>query len=143
MPVDRLQKLDEGKGSFLFFIGTKAGAAVTDLLPAIVQASLDALPIPRRMHWGSGTAEFVRPVHWLVMLYGKDVVPARLLETDAGNQTHGHRFHAPKPIRITSPAAYESRLEQARVCAAELRGSTRLDQVESDRGRRRRWAVAR
>jgi glycyl-tRNA synthetase beta chain len=110
--VDALQKLDEGKGSFLFFIGTKPGAAVTGLLPQIVQSSLDALPIPRRMHWGSGTAEFVRPVHWLVMLYGKDVLPARLLETDAGSQTQGHRFHAPKPIRITSPAAYERSLSE-------------------------------
>lgn len=112
VPVDALQKLDEGKGSFLFHIGTKPGAAVTELLPQIVQASLDGLPIPRRMHWGSGTAEFVRPVHWLVMLYGKDVLPARLLETEAGNQTHGHRFHAPKPIRITSPAAYERALSE-------------------------------
>ena len=110
--VDALQKLDEGKGSFLFFIGTKPGAAATELLPQIVQASLDALPIPRRMHWGSGTAEFVRPVHWLVMLYGKDVLPARLLETEAGNQTQGHRFHAPKPIRISSPAAYERALRE-------------------------------
>src|ERR1700761_9749848 len=110
--VDALQKLDEGKGSFLFFIGTKPGAAATELLPALVQASLDALPNPRRMHWGSGTAEFVRPVHWLIMLYGQDVVAARLLETDAGNQTRGHRFHAPKPIRITSPATYERSLSQ-------------------------------
>src|SRR5882757_6687531 len=110
--VDALQKLDEGKGSFLFFIGTKPGAAATELLPGIVQASLDALPIPRRMHWGSGTAEFVRPVHWLVMLYGKDVLPARLLETDAGDLTQGHRFHAPKPIRISSPAAYERTLSE-------------------------------
>jgi glycyl-tRNA synthetase beta chain len=104
--VDALQKLDEVKGSFLFFIGTKPGAAATELLPQIVQASLDTLPIPRRMHWGSGTAEFVRPVHWLVMLYGKDVVPATLLETTAGNLTRGHRFHAPKPIRLTTPAVY-------------------------------------
>lgn len=110
--VDALQKLEEGKGTFLFFIGTKPGAAVTELLPQIVQASLDALPIPRRMHWGSGTAEFVRPVHWLIMLYGKDVVPARLLETEAGNLTQGHRFHAPKPIRITSPADYERALSE-------------------------------
>jgi glycyl-tRNA synthetase beta chain len=108
--VDALQKLDEGKGSFMFFIGTKPGAGVTELLPKIVQASLDALPIPRRMHWGSGTAEFVRPVHWLVMLYGKDVVPATLLDTPSGNLTRGHRFHAPKPIRITTPAAYERAL---------------------------------
>ena len=105
--VEALQKLDEGKGSFLFFVGTRSGSAVVELLPAIVQASLDALPIPKRMHWGSGTAEFVRPVHWLVMLYGSDVLPVTLLETTAGSHTQGHRFHAPKPLRVTSPAAYE------------------------------------
>ena len=108
--VDALQKLDEGKGTFLFFIGTKAGAAATELLPSIVQASLDALPIPRRMHWGSGTAEFVRPVHWLVMLNGKEVLPARLLDIESGNQTQGHRFHAPRPVRVSSPSSYESTL---------------------------------
>jgi glycyl-tRNA synthetase beta chain len=108
--VDALQKLDEGKGTFLFFIGTKAGAAATELLPSIVQASLDALPIPRRMHWGAGTAEFVRPVHWLVMLDGKEVLPARLLDIESGNQTQGHRFHAPRPIRVSSPSSYESTL---------------------------------
>src|SRR3954470_15561545 len=108
--VDALQKLDEGKGSFLFFIGTKAGAAATELLPSIVQASLDALPIPRRMHWGSGTAEFVRPVHWLVMLHGTEVLPARLLDIESGNQTQGHRFHAPRPVRVSSPSSYESTL---------------------------------
>jgi len=108
--VDALQKLDEGKGTFLFFIGTKAGAAATELLPSIVQASLDALPIPRRMHWGSGTAEFVRPVHWLVMMYGKDVLPARLLGIESGNQSQGHRFHAPRPIKVSSPSSYETTL---------------------------------
>jgi len=108
--VESLQKLDEGKGTFLFFIGTKAGAAVTELLPSIVQASLDALPIPRRMHWGSGTAEFVRPVHWLVMMYGKDVLPARLLDIESGNQSRGHRFHAPRAIKISSPSSYETTL---------------------------------
>jgi glycyl-tRNA synthetase beta chain len=108
--VNELQKLEEGKGSFLFFIGTKPGAAATDLLPTIVQSSLDALPIPRRMRWGSGTAEFVRPVHWLVMLYGSEVLPGRLLDIEAGDETRGHRFHAPKPMRVSSPASYEDTL---------------------------------
>jgi glycyl-tRNA synthetase beta chain len=110
--VDALQKLEEGKGTFLFFIGTKPGAAVTELIPGIVKAALDALPIPRRMRWGSSDAEFVRPVHWLLMLYGKDVVPVTLLDTEAGDHTQGHRFHAPKPIRITSAGTYAKTLSE-------------------------------
>jgi glycyl-tRNA synthetase beta chain len=110
--VEQLQRLDEGKGIFLFFIGTKPGATAAELLPGIVKAALDALPIPRRMHWGSSDAEFVRPVHWLVMLYGKDVLPVTLLDTPAGNATRGHRFHAPKPLRIASPGSYERTLRE-------------------------------
>lgn len=95
----------------LSFTGVKAGAAARELLPAFVAESLDALPIPKRMRWGAGEAQFVRPVHWLVMLLGKDVIPARVLDVPAGNETRGHRFHAPKALRLTSPAAYERTLE--------------------------------
>jgi len=108
--VAALQRLDEGKGSFLYFVGTKAGEPAVRLLPALVQEALDALPIPRRMHWGEGNALFVRPVHWVVMLYGRDVVPATLLETRAGRHTRGHRFLSPRPLALASPAGYERTL---------------------------------
>ena len=110
--VENLQRIDEGKGPFLFFVGIRPGAAAVELLPELVQAALDALPIPRRMRWGSGNAAFVRPVHWVVMLYGRDVVPATLLETASGNLTRGHRFHAPKPLRVTAPASYQRALRE-------------------------------
>jgi len=112
VPLDSLQKLEEGKGTFLFYIGKKAGANTVDLLPKIVQASLDALPIPKRMRWGAGTAEFVRPVHWLVMLYGSEVIKASVLDVPAGQHTRGHRFMAPKEIKVTSPATYAKALRE-------------------------------
>jgi glycyl-tRNA synthetase beta chain len=116
--VAALEKLTEGKGTFLFFVGSKAGERTVELLPGIVQAALDALPIARRMHWGSGSALFVRPVHWLLMLFGQEVVPATLLDTPAGHSTYGHRFHAPKPLRISSAGSYERTLrERGRVLA--------------------------
>jgi glycyl-tRNA synthetase beta chain len=110
--VEALQRLDEGKGTFLFFVGTKAGEEAVRVLPGIVQAALDQLPIPRRMHWGEGQALFVRPVHWVVMLFGKELVPATILDTPAGRHTHGHRFHAPKPLHLASPGAYERTLRE-------------------------------
>jgi len=110
--VEALQRLDEGKGTFLFFLGSRAGERAVALLPGLIQAALDALPIPRRMHWGAGNALFVRPVHWVVMLYGRELVPATLLDTPAGALTRGHRFHAPRPIRIASPGSYERTLRE-------------------------------
>jgi glycyl-tRNA synthetase beta chain len=110
--VEDLQRREEGKGTFLYYVGTKAGAAAVELLPGLVQGALDRLPIPRRMRWGAGEAQFVRPVHWIAMLYGKEVVPATLLDTPSGNLTCGHRFHAPRPLRLSSPSAYERALRE-------------------------------
>jgi glycyl-tRNA synthetase beta chain len=116
--VEALTRVTEGKGEFLYFEGTKAGLATVSLLPAIVQKSLDALPIPKRMRWGSSAAEFVRPVHWLVLLYGADVIPARILDTESGRATRGHRFMAPGDLPLATPADYEITLrDQGKVLA--------------------------
>jgi glycyl-tRNA synthetase beta chain len=110
--VEELQRRDEGKGTFLYYVGVRQGAPAVELLPGLVQSALDALPIPRRMRWGAGEAQFVRPVHWIALLYGKEVVPARLLDTPSGNLTRGHRFHAPKPLRLANPSVYERVLRE-------------------------------
>ena len=91
--VSALEKIETPKGAWLVFRGTEAGADTATLLPGIVTAALDALPIARRMRWGAGEAQFVRPVHWVVMLFGKDVVcriavPRTSEETGAEHDAH-------------------------------------------------------
>jgi glycyl-tRNA synthetase beta chain len=110
--LDALGRVTEGKGEFLSFEGKKPGAATVSLLPGIVQTALDALPIPKRMRWGASDAEFVRPVHWVLMRFGDEVVPARLLDTDAGATTRGHRFHAPQALAVPTPADYAKVLRE-------------------------------
>jgi glycyl-tRNA synthetase beta chain len=110
--VEQLQQADGPKGRVLLYVGTRKGEATTSLLPAIVTAALDALPIAKRMRWGAGEQEFVRPVHWVVMLFGSSVVEAEILGIRAGKQSQGHRFHAPRPLAIPSPSKYEDVLLQ-------------------------------
>ncbi len=116
--VEQLAQVDGPKGKVLQFEGSKQGAATTSLLPGIVTASLDNLPIARRMRWGAGSQEFVRPVHWVVMLFGSNVVEAEILGIQAGKQSQGHRFHGPKQLAISTPAKYaEVLIEKAHVVA--------------------------
>src|SRR5579871_1481116 len=95
---------------YLAYEGNRPGQPTAELLPGVLRAALDALPIPKRMRWGTLTEQFVRPVHWLVLLFGRDVVPARLLGVSSGNITRGHRFMAPRPLRIASPGSYAATL---------------------------------
>jgi glycyl-tRNA synthetase beta chain len=117
-----LERVTEGKGTFLYFTGTRPGARTVELLPGLLQAALEALPIPRRMHWGAGTALFVRPVHWLLMLYGSEVVPATLLDIESGRHTRGHRFLAPRPLALASPDRYERTLRERGFVLADFAG---------------------
>ena len=111
-PLEQLQQVEGPKGKVLQFVGEKKGEATVALLPGIVTASLNALPIAKRMRWGAGEQEFVRPVHWVVMLFGSAVVEAQILGVPAGKQTYGHRFHAPRAILISSPSKYEDVLRE-------------------------------
>lgn len=116
--VERLERLTTAKGEWLVYKFHEQGKPTTELLPAIAEEALNRLPIPKRMRWGASEAQFVRPVQWLLFLLGEQVVPCRLLDTDAGNLTRGHRFHHPQPIRIESPGQYVEVLqEQGRVIA--------------------------
>lgn len=112
--VDALGREKDPKGNeCLSFTGVKPGAAARDLLPGFVAEALDALPIPKRMRWGASEAQFVRPVHWLVLLLGSEVIPATILDAVAGNETRGHRFHSTGALRVASPADYETVLEKS------------------------------
>jgi len=109
--VDELQKIETDKGTWLAFTSEQKGQTVAELIPSIVLQSLDDLPIPKRMRWGSLKEQFVRPVHWVILLFGDEVIDANILSVQSGRETRGHRFHHPDKIYIGEPAAYAPLLQ--------------------------------
>ncbi|MDH5572366.1 MAG: glycine--tRNA ligase subunit beta [Gammaproteobacteria bacterium] len=130
--VEQLEKVETDKGTWLVFRNDQKGQATVDLIPAIVNDALDKLPIPRRMRWGDLDAQFVRPVHWVVMLFGNTVIDTEILSVKTGRETYGHRYHAPQAITIPAPAEYEVLLESTGKVIAdfERRKQTVRAQVE-------------
>ena len=106
---------NDGKQDKLCYRATEAGRPTVSLLADIVESALAALPIPKRMRWGTQREEFVRPVHWIVMLFGDSVVDAEVMGLKAGNTSRGHRFHSSGEITINSPASYAEDLRKAYV----------------------------
>lgn len=130
---DQLERVQTDKGERLVFRSRQPGRDTLELLPQIVADALDKLPIPKRMRWGARRAEFVRPVHWIVMLFGNRIVDAEILGIKAGRETRGHRFHCDTRLTIDDPLGYQLLLEeQAHVVADfnERRGRVR-EQVEA------------
>lgn len=115
--VSALERKKDGNVDKLVFRSQRKGAATASLVPDMVREALAALPIPKRMRWGSSRDEFVRPVHWCVLLFGSSVVEATILGATSGAVTRGHRFMSPQPITLKSPADYEQALQQGKVIA--------------------------
>ncbi len=130
--VEDLQTANDGQQDKLVHSSTAGGELAETLLGDIVRSSLAKLPIAKRMRWGSSREEFVRPVQWLVMLFGDKVLDESIMGISAGNTSRGHRFHHSGTITIESPASYAAQLyETAHVIADyEERQSLVRKQVE-------------
>lgn len=132
--IDQLEKIDTNKGEYYNFKNTEEGKATSSLLPELVENSLNKLPIPKRMRWGASRVEFVRPVHWLVMLFGDEVVDCEILGLTSGRKTRGHRFHYNQEIELIAPSEYADRLENPGMVIADydIRKTMINEQVKAE-----------
>ncbi len=110
--VSDLDRTTTEKGEWLSYEMLERGHATSELIPELIEQALAALPIPRRMRWGAGDAEFVRPVHWVVLLHGKKVIDATIMGLPTGRTSRGHRFHSTGNLDIPEPARYLQTLEK-------------------------------
>lgn len=108
--VEQLSTLKTGKGEWLSFTQEVKGQPSIALIPDIISKSITHLPIAKRMRWGASNTEFVRPVHWAVLMYGQTIIETEILGLNTGNTTYGHRFHAPEAITIDTPENYAATL---------------------------------
>lgn len=104
--LNKLTVMETSNGARLAYRATRAGKKLDAILNAALQKVTRAMPAPKRMRWGAGAAEFIRPAHWLTALHGRDTVAAKVLELTADRFTYGHRFHS-KKLRLPNAELYE------------------------------------
>lgn len=109
---EQLTTIKNAQGEWAGFSQHVPGKSVMEILPDIVEQAATALPIPKRMRWGDNDAQFTRPIHSVMMLYGEKVVEGNILGYPAGRKTRGHRFHAPGWMTIERASDYEKLLEE-------------------------------
>jgi len=118
--VEALKKAPGPKGEIYVAHVRTPGQALADGLATKVEAALKALPIPKVMRWGAGEAQFVRPVHGLVMMHGERAVPGNVLGAQSRATTQGHRFMSLGPLALPSADAYEEILRRDGMVIADF-----------------------
>ena len=99
----------------------ETGAPTAEILKELLPALIRAIPLPNSMRWGDLDFRFIRPIRWIVALYGTDVVPFTLAEVTSGNRSRGHRTLAPEDFAIPAAADYEKACEAAYIIVDPVR----------------------
>ncbi|MBC6307966.1 glycine--tRNA ligase subunit beta [Listeria sp. FSL L7-1582] len=105
------------------------GAATIDLLPEMRQI-ITSMTFPVSMHWAAYDLKYIRPIKWLIALFGDQVIPFEITNVTTGNETRGHRFLGGS-VTVTNPAEYEEALlSQFVVADAAKRKAAIVSQIE-------------
>jgi len=126
--VASLERRTTPKGEVVVARVKAKGQVLEQVLAPLVEEALKSLPIPKVMRWGAGDAQFVRPVHGLVMMHGKRVVPGKVLGLESTNRTQGHRFMGKGALTLADAAEYEARLRDEGMVIADF--AARREEIE-------------
>ena len=111
----QLERATDAKGERFVHRHVSPGRTTAELIPEIVREAAAALPIPKPMRWGDHDFAFVRPMHWLVMLHGDQVIAGELFSVKSGRQSRGHRFMHPAPVHLADADSYVDAMRAAKV----------------------------
>lgn len=126
-----LEKTRDAKGERFVHRAVTPGASTAALLPDVLREAIAAMPIPKPMRWGAHAYAFARPVHWLVLLHGTQVIDAELFGVRGGRTSRGHRFMHDRAVEITAPGDYVDAMRSAKVLVdADARRARIIAEVE-------------
>jgi glycyl-tRNA synthetase beta chain len=142
---EELQVKETGKGEYVVVSRQESGVSTVELLAGVFPDLIGDIPFPKSMRWGDLKVTFARPIHWIVALLGKEVIPFTYGNVTSGNTSYGHRFMSPGPFEVSDINGYvealrerfvivdiEERRERIReivaVCAKEKKGNIREDE---------------
>jgi glycyl-tRNA synthetase beta chain len=117
VPVERLQVRALDRGEYVVAVQEEKGAFTSEVLLALLPKLITSLSFPKLMRWGEGTFRFVRPIRWLLCIYGGKVVPITIEGLKADAKTYGHRFLSPRGVRVRGFQDYLEKLEEKFVIA--------------------------
>lgn len=113
--VEDLIVEDTKKGKYIFAPKSIIGKPTIDLLSQIFPKLVKGMQFPKSMRWGEKSLRFIRPIRWILALYGKEIIKFNIDGLDSENITYGHRLLAPQIIKISSTQEYFKKLEKSHV----------------------------
>ncbi len=109
LEISELETVVTDKGEYICARKKISGEETASLLPAMIPRFILSIPFQKSMRWSNLEIRFARPIHWIVALFGTDVVPFKMENLASGDKSFGHRFMSPKPFSVKSFKDYISK----------------------------------
>lgn len=130
--VEDLVVQTEDGGEYVYAVIEREGQPTSEVLPELLSALPGRIEWVKSQKWGSGTTRFIRPVRWLLALYGDEIVAVEFAGLTAARTTWGHRWLADNPIEIDNADAYAEAMADGKVVFdQEVRARLVADGVEA------------
>ncbi len=102
---------------YIYALKKESGQATKNILTRVLPGIISGLSFPKTMRWGNYEMRFVRPIRWLVALYGQELIQFNITDITTAKYTYGHRFLAKEPLIIPEPSQYLEVLKSGFVIA--------------------------
>ncbi|MCX8028909.1 MAG: glycine--tRNA ligase subunit beta [Brevinematales bacterium] len=106
----QIKILKEGEKEFVFFEGIQKGEYTEEILKREIPRIVKSIEFPKTMRWSNVDFRFVRPIRWIVCLFGDKILDIELATIKSSNISYGHRFIG-ENVEIKNPREYEELLE--------------------------------
>jgi glycyl-tRNA synthetase beta chain len=113
LAVEDLKVVQRGKGEYLCAVKKEEGKASSSLLAEILPRLIGSISFPKSMRWGTVNIRFARPIHWILALFDKGVIPFGFGDIESGNRSYGHRFMSPHAFEIRDFQSYKRQIKGA------------------------------
>jgi glycyl-tRNA synthetase beta chain len=128
VPVDSLEVIQTEKGEYVCAVKREAGRPTLEILPAILPGVILSIPFKKSMRWAEVPIRFARPIHWILCLFGGEIIPFELGNVRSGNITYGHRFMHSEPIVVNDFKSYLSKMREAKVIVDPAERKARIEE---------------
>jgi len=126
--VESLKLIQTEKGEYVCAFKEEPGRPTLELLPSILPRLILNLPFQKSMRWAEVPIRFARPIHWILALFGGEIVPFEMGNVQSGNVTYGHRFMHPGSFTVKDFKSYLGKTKEAYVIVDPLERKTRIEE---------------
>jgi glycyl-tRNA synthetase beta chain len=126
--VEALKLIQTEKGEYVCAVKEEPGRPTFELLPSILPRLILNLPFQKSMRWAEVPIRFARPIHWILALFGGEIIPFEMGNVQSGNVTYGHRFMHPGSFTVKDFKSYLQKMKEAYVVVDPVERKKRIEE---------------